>query len=252
MKLTTPLVASMGALLLVGALFLSLFLSSAPYRPGDVVTPSEATEISTSAEIAGRNLEIVGGVTIDAENVQRVIATLSRMESYTATVTSRLYYGETSGVRTCRQMVKNGAYRVDTLTASGAVDYTELLYEGVYYAWRSGADTWYQGVQGDFTTDQSAMLPTYETVIDLPAEQVTGGALIEENGEQLLTVDTRDGESVGVYKVSVQTGLLRAASFSESGKMIRSVEVTLSAEEPADMLFVLPGQTVPVYGTAEP
>lgn len=251
MKLTTPLVASMGALLLVGALFLSLFLSSAPYRPGDVVTPSETTETPDSEEIAGRNLEIVGSAAVDAENVQRVIASLSRADSYTATVTSRLYYGETSGVRVCRQSVKNGAYRVDTLTASGAVDYTELLYGGVCYAWRSGADSYYQGTQGDFTTDQGAMLPTYETVIDLPAEQVTGGALIEENGEQLLTVDIRDGDSVGVYKVSVSTGLLRAASFSEGGKMTRSVEVTVSAEKPADAMFVLPGQTAPVYGAAE-
>lgn len=78
MKLSTPLVASMGALLLVGALFLSLFLSTAAYSPGDIVTPSEATDPPASEEIAGRNLEIVGGVTIDAENIQRVIASLSR------------------------------------------------------------------------------------------------------------------------------------------------------------------------------
>ena len=250
MKLSTPLVASMGALLLVGALFLSLFLSTAAYSPGEIVTPSEATDPPASEEIAGRNLEIVGGVTIDAENIQRVIASLSRAGSYTATVTSRLYYGETSGVRTCRQAVKQGAYRVDLLTASGAVETTELLYQGVCYAWRSGAETYYQGAQGDFTTDQGAMLPTYETVTGLPEEQVTGGALVEENGELLLTVDPRDGDRVGVYRVSVQTGLLRSASFSEGGKMTRAVEVAVSAEEPADSLFVLPGEMAPVYKSA--
>lgn len=150
-------------------------------------------------------------------------------------------------MRTCRQAVKQGAYRVDLLTASGAVETTELLYQGVCYAWRSGAETYYQGAQGDFTTDQGAMLPTYETVIGLPKEQVTGGALVEENGEQLLTVDTRDGDRVGVYRISVQTGLLRSASFSEGGKMTRAVEVAVSAEEPADSLFVLPGEMAPVY-----
>lgn len=79
---------------------------------------------------------------------------------------------------------------------------------------------------------------------------MTGGALVEENGEQLLTVDTRDGDRVGVYRISVQTGLLCSASFSEGGKMTRAVEVAVSAEEPADSLFVLPGEMAPVYKSA--
>lgn len=247
-KLKPPLIASIGALLLVGALFLSLFLSTAAYRTeDDVVLPSETTKAPESDAVLGQNLEILGDVQVTASNVQRVIASLSRAESYTATIVSRLYYGETSGTVTCRQTVKNGAYRTDYLDAEGTIAYTELLWNGSYYTWRNGADTYSQGNQGAFTTDQSAMLPTYETVCDLPEEQITGGALVQEGDELLLTVDTQNGNQIGVYKVSARTGLLRSASFSENGKMTRAVDVQVSTEEPADSLFVLPGETTPVY-----
>lgn len=250
-KLKPPLVASIGALLLVGALFLSLFLSTAAYRTeDDVVLPSETTKAPEN-DVLGDNLSILSEVEITADNIQAVIASLSRAEAYTATVTSRLYYGETSGTITCRQSVKNDAIRTDYLNTNGNVLRSELLWDGTSYAWRSGADTYSQGNQGAFTADQSAMLPTYETVCELPREQITGGALVQEGDELLLTVDTQNGSQIGVYKISAQTGLLRAASFSENGKMTRAVEVTVSTEAPADSLFVLPGETQPVYDPAD-
>lgn len=251
-KLKPPLVASIGALLLVGALFLSLFLSTAAYRTeDDVVLPSETTKAPANDGVLGENLSILSEVEITADNIQSVVASLSRAESYTATVVSRLYYGDTSGTVTCRQSVKNGAIRTDYLNATANVISSELLWDNISYTWRSGADTYSQGNQGSFTADQSAMLPTYETVCELPREQITGGALVQEGNELLLTVDTRNGSQVGVYKISAQTGLLCAASFSEDGKMTRSVEVTVSSEPPADSLFVLPGETQPVYESAQ-
>jgi hypothetical protein len=251
MKLKAPLIAAIGALLLVGALFLSLFLSTAAYRPDEsqIAYLSGQAQPSETDKIAGRNMEIMGGVQIDPNNVQRVIASLSRAESYIATVTSRLYYGETSGIRVSRLSVRNGAHRIDHLSQTGTAEYTELLYNGVYYAWRNGAGRYYQGVQGDFTTDQQAMLPTYETVCALPPEQIIGAALVQEGEELFITVDTQDGTNIGIYKISVQTGLLRTASFSQDGKMTRAVDVAVSAEQPLDALFILPGEFVPVYGT---
>lgn len=252
MKLKTPLIASIGALLLVGALFLSLVLSTAAYRPeeAEITLPSDADKAPQGEQVAGRNLLVVAQTEISAENIQSVVASLSRPDSYTATVTSRLYYGEHSGARTCRQSVKGGASRVDYLTASGATEHTELLWNGMLYAWRSGESSYFEGKQGAFTTDQSAMLPTYETVCALPAEQITGGALTQEGEELLLTVETREGDRAGVYKISVQTGLLRSASFSQNGKAIRLVEVAMGADVPADGLFVLPGGVHPVFGAA--
>lgn len=247
-KLRPPLVAAIGALLLVGALFLSLFLSTAAYRTGDdVVLPSETTAAPETGQVLGRNLEILGGVEITADNIQQVIASLERVDSYTAAVTSRLYYGDTSGTSSCRQSVRNGACRTDYLNAAGGTEYTEILYEGVYYAWRSGADTYSRGNQGAFTADQAAMLPTYETVCALPREQITGGALVQEDGDLLLAVDTQDGGQVGVYKISTQTGLLKSAAFSQDGKMTRAVEVQITPGEPDDALFILPGESQPLY-----
>ena len=111
MKLKTPLIASIGALLLVGALFLSLVLSTAAYRPdgAEVVLPTSAAEAPPTEEIAGRNLQTIAQAEITAENIQRVIASLSRPDSYTAMVTSRLYYGEHSGALSCRQSVNTRA-----------------------------------------------------------------------------------------------------------------------------------------------
>ena len=81
-KLKPPLIASIGALLLVGALFLSLFLSTAAYRTeDDVVLPSETTKAPESDAVLGQNLEILGDVQVTASNVQRVIASLSRRKA---------------------------------------------------------------------------------------------------------------------------------------------------------------------------
>ena len=253
MKLKTPLIASFAALLLVGVLFLSLVLSTAVYRPAEseIVLPSGANEAPRTEEIAGENLKTVAQTDITRENIQRVVASLSRPESYMVTIMSRLYYGEHSGVLSCRQSVKGGAQRVDYLSSSGGVERSELMWDGAFYAWRQGGDDVYEGAQGAFTPDQGAMLPTYEAVCALPAEQITGGALIQEGDELLLTVDTRDGDNVGVYKISVQTGLLRSASFSQGGKMTRTVEVAMGDEVPSDGLFVLPGKVQPVFALVQ-
>lgn len=249
MKLKPPLIASIGALLLVGALFLSLVLSTAAYRTGDqeIMLPSEATKAPKTEENAGRNLEIVSDVKITAENIQRVIASLSRSDQYIASVTSHLYYGDDSGIVMCRQSVRNNAFRVDYLSPSGTVVHTQLLWNDSCYAWRSGSSTYYHGARGDFTADQDAMLPTYETVCNLPADQITGGSLVQEGNEMRLVVDTRDGSAAATYQISVRTGLLCAAAFSENGVTTRSLDVQLSSEEPDDSLFILPGETIPVY-----
>lgn len=249
MKLKIPLIASMGALLLVGALFLSLVLSTAAYRPerSDIALPASGTVPPRTDEIAGRNLQTVAQTEITAENIQNVIASLSRPAAYTAAITGYLYYGTQTGEIRCRQSVKQGAYRVDYLNGTSS-ERTELIWDGKLYAWRSGAATYYEGTQGAFTTDQVSMLPTYESVCALPAEQITGGALVQEGDGLLLTVDTRIDDRVGVYKISVQTGLLRGASFSQGGKMTRAIEVVAEMDAPEDSLFVLPGHVQPVFG----
>ena len=127
MKLKAPLIAAIGALLLVGALFLSLFLSTAAYRPDEsqIAYLSGQAQPSETDKIAGRNMEIMGGVQIDPNNVQRVIASLSRAESYIATVTSRLYYGETSGIRVSRLSVRKGAHPNYQFYQTGTPQYNQ-------------------------------------------------------------------------------------------------------------------------------
>ncbi len=248
-RLTPALVASAGALLLVGALFLSLFLPSAAYRTDDaVVLPADATQTAGNDGLPGENLRILDEVQVTRDNIQQVVASLSRPSAYTARITSRLYYGETSGEQLCRQTVKHGAVRTDYLDADGNIQYTELLWDGTYAAWRPDDSTFQTGAQGAFTADQSAMLPTYETVCQLPEDQITGGALVEEDGALTLTVDTESGGEIGVYRISAQTGLLTAAAFSVEGVMTRAVEVEVSLDIPDDALFVRPGETDPVYG----
>lgn len=251
-KLRPPLVAAIGALLLVGALFLSFFLSTAAYRTDDeVLLPSETTKTPQTDTVLGKNLKILGDVQVTVDNVQQVIASLGRAQSYTMQVTSRLYYGETSGTTTYRQTVRQGACRTDVLSASGATLYSELLWDGMCYAWRSGSSSYTTSRQGAFVADRSASLPTYETVCELPREAITGGALVQTEQDMLLTVDTQEQDRIGVYKISAQTGLLQSASFSEDGKMVRSVECTVDTAEPEDSLFILPGMTQAVFAQAD-
>ena len=248
-KIKAPFVAAIGALILVGILFLSFVLSSSAYRTdgSGIVLPSEVDPAPVGVEDwEGRNEDILQQISVTPQNVRAVVASLARPEAYSMTVRSTLQAGATA-VLSCRQTVKNGAVRIDYLSTAGSVERTTLLWQEQCYAWKTGAVSFYKGAAGAFTGDSESMLPTYETVCALEEAQIVSASLTEEEGEpRILVTAEQQGQTVE-YTVSASCGLLRRAAFYEGDRLIRTVETDIMLEEPEDSLFVLPGTTESIF-----
>ncbi len=247
--ITTPLLAALGALALVIALFFSFYLSTSAYRSEEsgITLPSEQSKapvVSQSGELPASN-DALQGVDVRTDNVQRVIASLHRPEAYSYLVQNTLYEG-TSAIRTLtrRQFFKQDACRTDVLNDSGSVQRITLRKGEQIYAWESGSSSYYSGKAGSFTDEDSAMLPSYQTVLSLKSEQITAAELSNLAYEPCIRVDTTQGVYRCIYYVSTVSGLLVRADIFKGETMVRQCLISgLSTTAPADSFFQLPNGT---------
>lgn len=245
-KLNPPMIAALGTLFIIIALGVGLYLSGVAYQsPDEIVSLSDADRSPTDLQMFEQNLVIAGNVQIDNSNVKQVIASLIRPENYTASITNALYYDDTFGSISCKQYVRDSASRVDYLKADGTIDYSQIYFEDICYM--IIGDSFTQVPVGNFTLDSSSMLPTYETILDMSDEYITGSRMYEQNGQMIIEIDTNIAGAIGIYRISLKNGLLCSADFSKDGKMIRKVEVAITDEIPAQDKFILPNQSTPIY-----
>ena len=245
-KLNPPMIAALGTLLIIIALGVGLYLSGVAYQsPDEIISLSDADRSPTDLQMFEQNLAIAGNVQIDNTNVKQVISSLIRPKTYTALVTNTLYYDDTFGSISCKQYVRDNASRIDYLKADGSTDYSQIYFEDICYMLTR--DSFTQMPIGNFTFDSSSMLPSYETILDINDEYITGSRMYERNGQMIIEVDTNISGEIGIYRISLKNGLLYSADFSKDGKMIRKVEVSVSDEIPSQDKFILPNESTPIY-----
>lgn len=249
-KIKAPFVAAIGALILVGILFLSFVLSSSAYRTdgSGIVLPSALDPSPVGVEDwEQKNEDILLQITVTPENVRAVVAALVRPAAYSMTVRNTLHAGGAGAVLSCRQTVRDGAVRIDYLTGAGGVERTTLFWQDACYAWKNGAVSFYKGVAGAFTGDTEAMLPTYETVCALEDDALVSAVLEERGGEPCIVVVAAQQEQTVTYVISASSGLLRRADYERDGETVRTVETDVQLETPEDSLFVLPGTAESIF-----
>lgn len=244
-KVTTPLLASIGAMVMVGTLFLSFYVSTSAYRADGtgIVLPGEVDKAPVAdTEVQHKQDDGLDGIEITPDNVQQTIASLDRPDAYSCTIENTLYYGQSSHTISRRQTVKNGVCRTDELNPSGSIVRSTIQSGDRLYAWQTGSSTYYEGKAGAFSVDASGMLPTYETVIALPRETLTEAGSVNLDYEPCIYVGAQDGGHRSVYYVSAVTGLLKRVDIFEGERLIRSSVMTMvSTETPEDSAFALPG-----------
>lgn len=254
-KQKTALIASVCALVMILVFVLSFWLSSQGYGDagsGIVLPDDTAGGAVVPSEIAGFadvNAGRIAHVTVTPQNVQNVIASLARPEAYSCAVSNTLYWGtDSSATLQSRRYVRQGADRIEQLDRSGAVTEVTLTYGDRLYAWQAGAHTYYSGAVGALTAQETAMLPTYETVCSLPPEQITEAGLVEKAGQLMIRVCTAQQGQTAEYTVSTETGLLYSAVFSENGVRKRAVQTSVLSLDPVpDSYFTLPDAQTPVF-----
>lgn len=251
-KQKSALIGALCAFVMVVTLGLSFLLSSNLFQNDDSSIQfseqlQESDESGAMTDMGQENEKKIAQVTITPDNVQAVIASLQRPAAYTCEVSNTLYWDGGTRTLQCRQYARDGAYRVESLDGD-TVTQVQLQYRDKLYAWEAGSATYYSGQAGSFTPEQAAMLPTYETVCELPPEQIEQAELIELSGQPMLRVVTAQGSYAAEYVISAATGLLYRTTFSKDGVRTQSVQTSVSSlDRPADPLFMLPGQEHTIF-----
>ncbi|MCI7126131.1 MAG: hypothetical protein MR935_08080 [Agathobaculum sp.] len=240
---STPLLAAIGAGVLVAILFVSYLLSSGLLheRGTGIVLP----EKTGSAPVASGDSQLltaqsVAEVEIGPHNAQQIIASLKRPAAYSCRIENTLYYSGGSSTLACRLYASGQTVRTDTLDADGTAQSVLMRSGDAVYAWNTGDTTAYQGKWGDFSEDAAAMLPTYEDVL---REDVTLTDAGREDVEQVPCIRAafEQGGYRCVYYISAVSGLLQAASFYNGDQLTRRVSVSaLTTEAPDETVFTLP------------
>ena len=111
---STPMLAAIGAAVLVGLLFLSYVLSSGMLHRKDTgIVLQSGTENAPTVSSGSQLLtaQSVADVTIGPDNAQKVIASLTRPEAYSCVIENTLYYSGGSATLRCRQYMLDGMVR---------------------------------------------------------------------------------------------------------------------------------------------
>ncbi len=228
------------AALIVAAVFSSFGLS---FFGGDTPTitlptpiPSDVTPTGSVDQEANTRLEVTPAT------VQNVISALSRLESYSRTVTTTL-----AGVSSSAKVWVDGGWtRTELSLPTGRMAYT-IVGDGTVWRWYDGDRTWVSWEADGTSVDiDGQRIPTYEDVLALDKSLITAAGYQEKNGHPCVYVEVSVPELAQVerYWVSAENGLLSAAETETDGEIVWSMTASTPEIPAPSGSFALPDGTV--------
>jgi len=223
----------------------SVFLLSRgrPQSDGSIVLPQMPADTdSGGGKDAQEQLNIVS---VYPATVQAAISTLTRPTAYQRTQTVETFWSGGSGSTDSQVAVSGDTTRVETALPDGGT--CHILTDGDTAAmWYDEEERWTTFSSHQFTADVAQRMLTYETVLQLPVEDILDAEYQELDGIYCIYVATRpdaDGYSDSFW-VSVDSGLLyRAERFCEEQLIYRFSAAEPEAEPPEASRFLLPDGT---------
>lgn len=183
---------------------------------------------------------------ITLDNVQQVIEQLRRPEAYSVAIDNTVFWNQDWSTCQVNQYVRDGVCLTEYLDTMQEIERYEMIDEETYYSWRAGRKNYHTSSTGSVTADQTAMIPTYETIVDTEPSELTDAGLRSVNGIPCIycvVEDPMSGYTV-TYSVSTVTGLLVQADYSRGDEIVRSVSITaVNMDTPDKELFELPDGT---------
>ena len=247
MKKRTALMFSAGLFLIVLAVLFSLLINGSLRSEGGIVLPQSSTQIEEAVDIAKRNRRKINEVTVTADNVQAVIATLSRPQAYGYTAEKTYYYPSGSALSLSLVRVSGDRGRVDVFDTTGTV-YKQLVCTLTnVYIWGRGELSYYTADRNAFSLEDEAGVPTYESILAISADDIIDAGVREHNGRLCvyLTSSYELGRYTREWYVDIDSGLMYSCDTREGGELVCSVvcrDMTIGEQDGG--LFVLPnGQT---------
>ncbi len=244
---TTALIAAMAVV--AAGVFVSFFLSFSNQYPEHVITlPGQGSAvIDTSPEIQESNRQMIQTITVNTSNIQSVIASLSRPESYQCQSELTYFYRDAQTVMK-NQLWKQGEWvRTSQLSDDGQAGQQALITDSWVYLW-SGEESYVKFPRQENDADLYSLAPTYEDILQLDSAHLMTGEVRDVDGRMCLYVSSRDpltGEQEQWY-VLVENGLLLYADGTLGDVPTYTFQLTeLQLEQPEDARFLLPDGTKP-------
>ena len=216
----------------------SLLVRGGGSDTASVSLPSAAPESARPGAAGETDSPVRAEVT--AGTVQAVVARLSRAESYSRTVTIETFWNGGSGSETLSQWVDGGS----TLIRRDSDGRNVLVSaDGALYIWYAGSDGCYRGEAGDGSADRWLRSLTYEELLSLPADAVTGAGYGDYGGVPCVWAEYVSGslDYRSTVYISVDTGLLMGAETRDGDTLIyRMTSGAPDISAPDESLFLPP------------
>ena len=213
-----------------------------------------ASAIVIVALMLGNSLHRTAHITLPSSNPPRDpsaetgIASLSRPENYGRNVTIEYFWNGGSGTQELYTIVREPWTRIDRGLSSGqtriSITNGEKTY--IWYGYDDGAAV-YSAPAGNISADAEQSIPTYEDILDLPAEDILLADYRALNALNCIYVETaRDETGYSLrYWISVDSGLLvQAEKLLEESVVYRMSAPYLDQTEYDASRFTLPDGTV--------
>lgn len=235
----TVLFLVVAAVLVAAAVLLALFFSGFGGETAEVRLPQTFT--GEPGEPDGPAAEGLLLANVTPETVQAVVSTLVRPDSYSRQLTVTRFWEGGSRTEAVSVWQKSGMLRV--LVDSAGEQKNILYYQGSVSIWY-GSDSehvFHYQSEDPALGDSLQQIPTYEDLLALdPASIREAGYIRHGGGWRIMASAETAGGGLGVYYISIETGLLEEAERWEDGRLVYSLsagEADLSA--PSDVAFLI-------------
>lgn len=225
--------------LLVAVLALALAYSLGSDRDtAAVVLPDTAPSSDDASESSEQTSSSVIDVT--PENVQVVIETLSRSESYFSQITETVYSSGGTRESLISLWVQDGQSR--SVITSDTETKNILTQDNEFWIWYSDDTSKVYHSTTDAEPERIGEelggVPDYTAVLDLPKSAITSAEYDSSSGVPCIRVECALSSTVTAeYRVSVDTGLLVGCERYENGELVYSLtaDVTTPANPGSDV-----------------
>ena len=185
-------------------------------------------------------------VEVNPDTVQSVIATLSRPESYSRSLTVTLYWGDSGSGEQQVELWADSGWTKTAITSSGGIQH-RLVGDGKLCLWYEGDKAWKEAPANDRTGDLAQRIPTYEDVLEANKNDITEASYVTKEGRDCVYVEVRQGEDRSDrYWIETATGLLAFCETLEGEKTVYAMKETDYTAPISDFsVFALPDGSLP-------
>ncbi len=237
-KMKVEWLAAMLVVLVMGVVLIFLLLSTLRangHEPDIQLPDSSEVNDESNPQLRPREPEDhAQPVSITKHNVQDVIATLARPETYYCRVESVVSYQDESRVTSTEQWVLPDQCVTKMLDSRADRALCMITQNGGVTIWYEGDDRVLDTGATAFTeADLLAGVPTYEDILALDADRIRVADYRDWEGRACIYVETYDPEMSYTtrYYVSVEIGLLVHAETYTQGELVYSMNLLAYDED---------------------